>query len=279
MVTNVLIQYPDRFRSLGLKPGKGLLLYGPPGCSKTMTAAALATEAKLNFFPIRGAEVLSKYVGESEANLRAIFTKAQSAAPSVIFFDEIDAIGGGSPADSGNSNDHGSGINLVTTLLNELDGIEALRGVFVLAATNRPWALNPALVRPGRFDRFIYVSLPNYETRLEILNIRLASMTHEPDIDVAYLAEKTEGCSGAEIAELCQLAGFAALKEQIHHEHSAVAGRHFAPALKNLRRDTSKEMVRRYKEFAARGKPLVERKKAVGKLAQGIGGDLDLSRE
>ena len=141
---------------LGLKSKKGLLLYGPPGCSKTLAAKAVATEADLNFLAVKGAELLSMYVGESERAIREVFRKARSASPSIIFFDEIDSIG------SSRSNEHG-GLNVLTTLLNEMDGIEDLRGVFVLAATNNPSVLDSALIRPGRFSTLLYVGLPDFE--------------------------------------------------------------------------------------------------------------------
>src|SRR3954453_5256831 len=138
-------------RRLGVPPKKGVLLYGPPGCSKTLSAQAMATEAGFNFFAVKGAELLNMYVGESERAVRDIFARARAASPSVIFFDEIESIG--SKREGRNS-----GVNVLTTLLNEMDGIETLKGVTVLAATNQPQALDLALLRPGRFDKLLYVA-------------------------------------------------------------------------------------------------------------------------
>ena len=190
---------------MGLKPKKGLLLYGPPGCSKTLVAKAIATESDLNFIAVKGAELLSMYIGESERAVREIFRKARSASPSIIFFDEIDSLG------MSRDNVHG-GLNVLTTLLNELDGVEDLKGVFVVAATNNPAVLDPALIRPGRLTTLIYVGLPAFETRAEILQLNLRHIHSEPSIDINELAEVTEGYSGAEIVEICQRAGYTALE-------------------------------------------------------------------
>lgn len=196
------------------RPPKGFLLYGPPGCSKTMAAQAMATESGLNFFAVKGAELLNMYVGESERAVRRLFQRAREVAPSMIFFDEIDSIagqrsgfghgGGGSTSSGGTS----SGLNVLTTLLNEMDGFEALTGVVVLAATNRPQALDPALLRPGRFDELIYVSPPDEEARAAIF--RKEAEKRQMLIDeeaIARLATITDGFSGAEIKGICAVAG------------------------------------------------------------------------
>ncbi|KAI4246474.1 MAG: hypothetical protein L6R42_009877, partial [Xanthoria sp. 1 TBL-2021] len=207
------IEWPLKYRSdmeqEFLRPRKGLLLYGPPGCSKTLVAKAVATEAKLNFIAVKGAEILSMYVGESERTLREIFHKARGAAPSIIFFDEIDAIG------AARTDSSQGGLHVLTTLLNELDGIEALRGVFVLAATNQPQILDPALLRPGRLDTSLYVGLPDYQTRSEIVAIETRKMSLGPDFDAAQLAKAAEGYSGAELVDICQQAGYAAFRERL----------------------------------------------------------------
>ncbi|CAF9924579.1 MAG: hypothetical protein GOMPHAMPRED_003683 [Gomphillus americanus] len=245
------LRYPEKFEALGLRPGKGLLLYGPPGCSKTMTALALATEAKLNFIAIKGPELLTKYVGESEQNLRNTFARAQSMSPCVVFFDEIDSIDSGGSMSGGS---RGGGVNLIGTLLNELDGVDEMKGVYILAATNKPWELDPALLRPGRFDSMIYVKLPDAKTRRDILQIRLDTMQHG-FIDLDMLVEQTEGCSGAEVVDLCRNAAMAALKEQIHlKEETKVTGIHFEKALLQLRRDTSPDMVALFDAFANRSR-------------------------
>ncbi|KAJ7935540.1 AAA family ATPase [Mycena leptocephala] len=194
--------HPDAFLRLGVKPPKGVLLYGPPGCSKTVLARACAFESGINFIAVKGPEVLNKFVGESERTVREIFRKARAAAPSIVFFDEIDAL-----ASSRTSSDTESGSShegVLTSLLNEMDGVQELLGVTVLAATNRPDAIDSALMRPGRLDRILYVGPPDLEGREEILKIRMKNMTVAPDVDVVEIARMTEGCSGAEITALCQ---------------------------------------------------------------------------
>lgn len=228
---------------LGIEPRKGLVLYGPPGCSKTLVAKAVATEADLNFIAVKGAEMLSMYVGESERAIREVFHKARAASPSIIFFDEIDAMGAsrGGPGQQG-------GLNVVTTLLNELDGIELLKGVFVLAATNKPENLDPALLRPGRLDSLLYIGLPDFEARLEIVKIRLRKVAVEDDVDLNALGEATEGYSGAEIVSICQRAGLAALEDRIEFQNEQNVGqKHFDIALKDVQRRVTSDMLEKYK--------------------------------
>ncbi|KAL7424926.1 AAA+-type ATPase [Cryptotrichosporon argae] len=191
-------------RRLGVDAPRGVLLYGPPGCSKTLTAKALATESGINFIAVKGPELLNKFVGESERAVREIFRKARAAAPSIVFFDEIDAL-----ATSREDTDAHGGV--LTALLNEMDGIEALAGVTVVAATNRPDVLDAALLRPGRLDRILYVGAPDYETRRDIFRIRMRRMAVEPGVDVDELARMTDGCSGAEVAAICQDAALATM--------------------------------------------------------------------
>ncbi|KAK3398157.1 P-loop containing nucleoside triphosphate hydrolase protein [Sordaria brevicollis] len=193
------------------RPPKGFLLYGPPGCSKTMAAQAMATESGLNFFAVKGAELLNMYVGESERAVRRLFQRAREVAPSMIFFDEIDSIAGqrsGFGHGGGSTSTSGSGLNVLTTLLNEMDGFEALTGVVVLAATNRPQALDPALLRPGRFDELIYVSPPDQEARKAIFSKEAEKrqmLVSEQEIE--RLATITDGFSGAECKGICAVAG------------------------------------------------------------------------
>lgn len=189
-------------KRIGVSPTKGLLLYGPPGCSKTLSAQAMATEAGFNFFAVKGAELLNMYVGESERAVRDIFSRARAASPSIIFFDEIDAIG--SKREGGS---RGGGVNVLTTLLNEMDGIETLKGVTVLAATNKPQNLDLALLRPGRFDELLYVAPPDFAGREAILRVRKRKMDFADDVDIPKLAELTEGYSGAELVSICEKAG------------------------------------------------------------------------
>lgn len=240
---------------LGISPKKGLLLYGPPGCSKTLTAQAVATEAGLNFLAIKGAEILSMYVGESERALREIFRKARTAAPSVIFFDEIDALGArqDGPGGGGGTTAGQGSLNVLTTLLNELDGIEALKGVFVLAATNKPEVLDPALMRPGRLDTILYVGPPDYDARLQILQIRLGKMDVADEVSRTWLAEATDGYSGAEIVSVCERAGYAALEEEVGTRvMQRIGTRHLEMALREVPRQITLEMRERYEAWRGR---------------------------
>lgn len=176
------LTHRDTFTRLGVEAPRGVLLYGPPGCSKTMTAKALATESGINFIAVKGPELLNKYVGESERAVREIFRKARAASPSIVFFDEIDALGASRDIGEG----HGG---VLTSLLNEMDGIEQLSGVTVVAATNRPDVLDTALTRPGRLDRILYVGAPDAATRKEIFRLRFKSMAVEPGVDLDELAQ------------------------------------------------------------------------------------------
>ena len=207
-----------------------------------MIAKAVATEADLNFIAVKGAELLSMYVGESERAVREVFRKARAASPSVIFFDEIDAIG--ASREGNNMND---GLNVLTTLLNELDGIEILKGVFVLAATNRPEILDPALMRPGRLDAALHVGLPDFEARREIFQIRMRMMDIGDDVDDIALAHWTGGYSGAELVSICQKAGYAALEEQVLlKKQQRISKKHFDLALAQVHRQVTPEMMKRY---------------------------------
>jgi len=233
-------------KDFGLKPKKGLLLYGPPGCSKTMTAKAVATESGLNFIAVRGAELLSMYVGESERAIREVFSKARAASPCIIFFDELDAIGA--------SRDDGQqgGIHTVTTLLNELDGFEELKGVFVLAATNKPEVIDPALIRAGRLSETLYVGLPDVEARRGILDMQFNSMKLVGDVDKEVLSDATNGYSGAEIVAVCQQARYAAFEEQISSGDSKqISQRHFSVALAKVEKSITFEMTRKFEAWGA----------------------------
>jgi len=203
------LRFPEAFKALGIRPPAGVLLYGPPGCSKTLMAKALATEARLNFLAVKGPELFRKYVGDSEKAVAAVFRKARVAAPAVIFFDEIDAL---APRRSA-SGEGSAGQRVVSQLLNEMDGVEPLKQVVVVAATNRPDLLDAAFLRPGRIDRLIYAEPPDIEARKQVLSIHLRNMPLAADVDLDGIAARSEGLSGAELANLCREAGLVALSK------------------------------------------------------------------
>jgi len=210
------LKYKELFTYAGLRPPKGILLYGPPGTGKTLLAKAVATESEANFIAIRGPEILSKWVGESERAIREVFRKARTYAPSVVFFDEIDAI---APRRGMGFGDSRVTERIVSQLLTEMDGIQELHDVVVIAATNRPDLLDPALLRPGRFDRILEVPLPNEKARKEIFKIHLSKHVSAIDGDVEELASElakiTEGFSGAEIEAVCKEGALRGLREFI----------------------------------------------------------------
>lgn len=243
-VVQLPLEAADTFKKLGVSAPKGVLLYGPPGCSKTLTAKALATESGLNFLAVKGPEILNKYVGESERTIREIFRKARAASPSIIFFDEIDAISG----DRDNSSSSSNSQNVLTSLLNEIDGVEELKGVVIVAATNRPTEIDPALLRPGRLDRHIYVSPPDFDARMQILSKSCEKFN--TTVDFKNLSNLTDGCSGAEVVLLCQEAGLAAVMED--KQASKVEQRHFDHALSTISKGITEDMLDYYKEFAKR---------------------------
>ncbi|RLE76959.1 MAG: AAA family ATPase [Thermoprotei archaeon] len=245
------IKHPEYFEEMGIEPPKGILLYGPPGCGKTLLAKAVANESEANFIAVKGPEVLSKWVGESERAIREIFRKARQAAPCIIFFDEIDAIAPvrGSRFDSGVTD------RIVNQLLTELDGIVVLKGVVVLAATNRPDIVDPALLRPGRFDRIIYVPPPDLRARLEIFKVHTRRMPLADDVDLEELAKRTEGYTGADIAAVCREAAMTALREA--GKPTKVTRRHFEEALKKVPPSLTEEDVRAYEEIAKKLKRMI----------------------
>ncbi|XP_064482187.1 ATPase family gene 2 protein homolog A-like [Ornithodoros turicata] len=242
-------QHRDAFERLGIRPPHGLLLYGPPGCSKTMIAKALATESGLNFIAIKGPELFSKWVGDSERAVREVFRKARAASPCVVFFDEIDALAAqrGSTKSSSNVGDR-----VIAQLLAEIDGIEQLEDVVLVAATNRPDMVDEAMLRPGRLDSIIYVPLPDLETRKEILRINLNKRPVDQDVDLDELAQRTEGYSGAEVVAVCQEAAMKALEEDI--TATAIRKSHFEMALKVVMPRISKETIQFYESYKASGK-------------------------
>ncbi|MEM1922100.1 MAG: CDC48 family AAA ATPase, partial [Desulfurococcaceae archaeon] len=238
------MKYPDVLEKMGIESPKGILLYGPPGCGKTLLAKAVATESGANFITIRGPEILSKWVGESEKAVRQIFRRARQVAPVVVFFDEIDSI---VPM---RGLHHGSDVTdrIVNQMLTELDGIEPLRKVVVIGATNRPDLIDPALLRPGRFDRLIYVPPPDYRARIDIFKIHTRKMLLANDVSIEELAKLTEGYSGADIAAVCREAALIALREKFVVR--PVEMRHFREALKRVPPSLSKEDIEVYERIS-----------------------------
>jgi len=233
------IKTPHIYKRLGIDPPKGILLYGPPGVGKTLLAKAAATESEANFIAVNGPEILSKWVGESEKAIREIFRRARMVAPVIIFFDEIDAIAPVRGHDVSGVTDR-----IVNQLLTEMDGIKPLRGVVVIAATNRPDLVDPALLRPGRFDRVIYVPPPDKKARLEILKIHTRKIPLAEDVDLNKLAEMTEGYSGADLEALVREAVLIALRERL--EVRPVSMEYFMKALKVVKPSLTSDVDKRY---------------------------------
>jgi transitional endoplasmic reticulum ATPase len=250
------LKYPERFKKFGLRPPKGILLFGPPGTGKTLLAKAVATESGANFIAVRGPEIFSKWVGESEKMVREIFRKARMAAPAVIFIDEIDALA----TARGLGGDSLVGERVVAQLLAEMDGVKALENVVVIAATNRPDLVDPALLRPGRFDRIIYVPPPDFRARLEILLIHTKATPLAKDVDLEELARRTEGYSGADLELLVREATFLALREDINAKE--VSMRHFEEALKKVRPSVAPDMLKFYETWLEKARQLTVAAKA-----------------
>ena len=243
------IKQPKVFEEMGIKPPKGILLYGPPGTGKTLLAKAVANETEANFISIKGPEVLSKWVGESEKAVREIFKKARQAAPCIIFFDEIDAIGSRRSEESGSK----VGERMVNQILTELDGLEELYGVVVIGATNRPDLIDPGLLRPGRFDKHLLVHVPDSAARLEIFKIHTKDMPLAKDVDLKGLAKKTVDWVGADIEALCREAAMIALKETLdkggHLRAKKVALKHFEEALEKVKPSVTREVKKYYESW------------------------------
>lgn len=247
------LTYSKLFAHMDAKPPKGILLYGPPGTGKTMLAKAVATESQANFISIKGPEFLSKWVGESEKAVRETFRKARQAAPSVVFLDEIDSI---APARGGSTSDSHVTERVISQILTELDGLESLNSVIVIAATNRPDIIDSALLRPGRFDRLIEIGLPDEKARLEILKIHTAKKPLADDINLEELAKKTDKYSGADLSAIvneavmlaireCVLSGKA--KEDAQVCEYKVEKKHFDDAMKKVQPTAAEEDI--YKRF------------------------------
>jgi transitional endoplasmic reticulum ATPase len=206
------LKYPEIFAHMNASPPKGILLYGPPGTGKTLLAKAVANESEANFISIKGPELLSKWVGESERAVREVFRKARQAAPCIIFFDEIDSI---APTRGSGIGDSHVTERVISQLLTELDGLEELKNVVVIAATNRPDIVDPALLRPGRFDKLLYIPLPDFNARKEIFKIHTKKTKLGEDVDFDKLSKLTEGYTGADIAAICNTAIMLSIRDHL----------------------------------------------------------------
>ena len=224
------LKHPETFQRLGIRPPKGTLLYGIPGTGKTLLAKAVASESEANFISVKGPELLSKWVGESEKGVREIFRKAKQASPTVIFFDEIDAI---ASARSGNDTDSGVTKRVVNQLLTEMDGLEELEDVAIIAATNRPDILDTGLIRPGRFDRHIEVGQPDEEARVSIFKVHTKDMPLGSDVDFKKLAKNTEGYVGADIEAICREAAMLVLRDNL--EANEIPYKYFKEAIEKVK--------------------------------------------
>jgi transitional endoplasmic reticulum ATPase len=268
------IEHPDKFQKFGMTPSKGVLFYGPPGCGKTLLAKAVANECSANFISIKGPELLTMWFGESEANVREVFDKARSAAPCVLFFDELDSVGtarGSSMGDAG-----GAGDRVMNQLLTEMDGVGVKKSLFFIGATNRPEILDEALLRPGRLDQLIYIPLPDRPSRLGILKANLRKTPVSKDVDLDFVAQLTEGFSGADLNELCQRSAKAAVRESIEAEARKKAAqalnpgqeiklgadpvpeitrKHFEEALKYARKSVTNVDLEKYEQFRRKFDP------------------------
>lgn len=238
------LKHQEAFERMGVKPPKGVLLYGPPGTGKTLLAKAVATESEANFIQIKGPELLSMWVGKSEEGVRKIFQRARQVSPCIVFFDEIDSLAGR------RGMDHSSNVTerVLNQLLAEMDGIESLKNVIVVGATNRPDMLDTALLRPGRFDRIVYAPVPEEDGRMQILKIHTKGMPiKDKDRVIEDVAKKTEGYTGADIEGLCREAAMLSLRENI--ETSEITKEHFEKAMEKVLPSVTKSDQERYKSI------------------------------
>jgi len=239
------ILHPKLFKKAGIRPVGGILLFGPPGCGKTLLAEAVATETNSNFITVKGPELMSKWVGESEKNIRGIFAKARELAPSIIYFDEIEAL------TTSRGGWKGSAVydTVITQLLTEMDGIESNTGIIILASTNRPDLVDPALLRPGRIDKILYVLAPDYDGRIKILEVHSKKMPLEKSVSLKNIALMTEGYSGADLENLCREAGLQAIREK-KEDFDVVEFKHFEYALSKVGSTLQKETIDKYENLA-----------------------------
>jgi transitional endoplasmic reticulum ATPase len=247
------LKHPESFEKIGIKPPRGILLYGPPGTGKTLLAQAVANESGANFISVKGPELTSKWFGESEKMIRDLFRRAKQVAPCIIFFDEIDSL---APKRGIYSGSHATE-TVVSQMLSELSGLEEMRGVVVIAATNRPDMIDPALLRPGRFDRQVLVPAPDESARLEIFKVHTRNMPLAKDVNLKDLAKRTEGFSGADIEGLCREAAMNALREDM--KAKTVDKKDFEEAEKKVFPSLTKEVQNHYERFIERHRRIIRK--------------------
>jgi transitional endoplasmic reticulum ATPase len=266
------LKNPDAFRRLGIRPAKGFLLFGPPGTGKTLLAKAVAREAEANFIATKSSDLLSKWYGESEKQVSRLFQRARQVAPTVIFIDEIDAL---APQRGGGVGEPAVTERIVNTILAEMDGLEELQGVVVVGATNRPTLLDPALLRPGRFDDLVYVPVPDASGRRTILGIHTERMPLADDVDLDRLAERTEGYTGADLENLTRRAGLHTLRESLRDGDAdrTVAMAAFERALEDTRASVTPEIEREYRRLAESLKQENPRGRQIGFALTGENGE------
>ncbi len=243
------LNHPESFTRLGIRSPKGILLYGPPGTGKTMVAKAVATQAGSNFLTAKGSALLSKWYGESEKKVAEFFQRAKQVTPTILFFDELDSI---APVRGGSMGEPQVTERVVNQMLAEMDGMEELRGVVVLGATNRPDMIDPALLRPGRFDEIVYVPIPDAVARVEIFRSHTKGMALDADFNLEKLTEITDRFTGADIAGVCMKAGLYALRE--NPEAKRVTMEHFFRAIKEAIPSVTDEMEKEYEKLARKVK-------------------------
>ena len=255
------LKHPEIFERLGIEPPKGVLLHGPPGTGKTLLAKAVANESQANFILVKGPELLSKWVGESERGVRKIFKKARQTSPTIIFFDEMDSL---APRRGMSSESHVTE-RVVNQLLTEIDGLEDLHDVVIIAATNRPDIIDPGLLRPGRFDRIILADVPDEQGRERIFNVHTKGMPLAKDVNLKELSKKTEGYVGADIEAICREAAIMTLRDNM--EAKEVNNKYFEKALEKVRASATEEIKQAYKDVreffsSAKGKQMKTEKPA-----------------
>ncbi len=257
---------PEAFTRLGIRPAKGFLLYGPPGTGKTLLAKAVAREAEANFIATKSSDLLSKWYGESEQQIARLFARARQVAPTILFIDEIDSL---VPARGGGMGEPQVTERVVNTILAEMDGLEEMQSVILIGATNRPGLVDPALLRPGRFDELIYVPVPGKAGRRRILAIHTAKMPLAPDVDLDEMAESTDRYSGADLEDLVRRAGLYALREYGGLVET-VQMKHFEKALKDSRASVTPEMEEEYSKMESQLKQNAMRAEPIGFVSPGM---------